>query len=326
VPRLADAHSEHIDAIYRESYALWGAGLGFEEYRAFWTDLGATRWARQHLSYRVWIDEDGSLLSSLKLYRPRLRIQGRAGTAAGIGAVFTPRARRGEGHASALIRAVLDEARDRGDLAALLFSDVGTGFYRALGFRALTAEEAWGDLRRRAPDSPRGWSLAPMARAHLDDVIRTHDRASRDRPLAILRDRAYWEYLIERSRSFFRRLDGSDLSSRFQVALRHGEFVGYLAAVDSGDVWIVREVESVSGDPESFATIVRMGAVQARDRGRRRCYAWLPHDRSASVPDLRVRVRRRRRAIPMLCWLDGSDEPTGPDAFGRVFIPYLDQF
>jgi len=326
VPRLAEARSHHIDAIYRESYALWGAGLSFEDYRAFWTELSTTGWAHKNLRYLVWLDDDGSLLSSLKLYQPRVRLYDRLGTAAGIGAVFTPRALRGRGHASALIRAVLDEARKRGDIAALLFSDVGTALYRALGFLELSAEEAWGEIRRKLPDPPPGWSLTPMTPAHLDDIIRTHDLGSRERPLAILRDREYWAYLIERSRSFFARLDGSDLSSRFQVALRDGEFAGYLATVDGGDVWIVREIEAVDDDPGSFATVLAMGARQARARGRRRWYNWLPREKSASIPGLRVRFRPRRRAIPMLRRLDGGEPPSSAAAPGATFIPYLDQF
>jgi len=326
VPRLTEARSHHIDAIYRESYALWGAGLSFEDYRSFWADLSTTGWAHDNLSYLVWLDDDGSILSSLKLYQPRVRLYDRQGTVAGIGAVFTPRALRGRGHASALIREVLVEARQRGDIAALLFSDVGTALYRALGFLELAAEEAWGEIRRKLPDPPPDWSLTPMTPAHLDDIIRTHDRCSRERPLAILRDRAYWEYLIERSRSFFSRLDGTDLSSRFQVALRDGKFAGYLATVDGGDVWIVREIEVVDDDPQSFATVLAMGANQARSRGRRRWYSWLPREGSAATPGLQVRFRPRGRAIPMLRRLDVGEPPTASAPPDATFIPYLDQF
>jgi GNAT superfamily N-acetyltransferase len=326
VPRLAEAQSHHIDAIYRESYALWGAGLSFEDYRAFWTELSTTAWARKNLVYFVWLADDGTLLSSLKLYRPRLRLGDRVGSAAGIGAVFTPRARRGRGYASSLIRAVLDEARGRGDMAALLFSDVGTAIYQALGFLELAAEEAWGELRRKLSDPPRGWSLAPMTVDHLDDVIRTHEQNCRGRSIAVVRDRDYWEYLIERSRSFFSRLDGSDLSSRFQVALRNGEFVGYVAAVDGGDVWIIREVEAIDDDPELLASVIRMGASQARARGRRRCYAWLPREKSDAMRDLRVRFCPRRRAIPMLRRLDDAARPQLRSPPSPTFIPYLDQF
>ncbi len=59
MPRLSDARSEHIDAVFRESYALWGAGLGYDDYRAFWNELSLTRWARSHLRYYVWLDDDG---------------------------------------------------------------------------------------------------------------------------------------------------------------------------------------------------------------------------------------------------------------------------
>jgi GNAT superfamily N-acetyltransferase len=327
VPRLADARSDHIDAILRESYALWGAGLGYDAYRAFWNDISDTPWAKRHLRYCVWLDDDGSLLSSLKLYRPRMRLLGTVGGVAGIGAVFTPQSRRCCGHASALIRAVLDEARSRGDIAALLFSDVGARFYSGLGFRELPAEEAWGEiLRASGPRRTSEWRLRPMGEANLGDVMRSQEAACGTRPLAILRDRDYWGYLVERSRRFFERLDGSDLSTRFQVALQGDRFAGYIATVDSGDVWIVREVEAEDGEPESSAAIVRLGLAQARSRGRRRCYAWLPRETCEAIPEWSIRIRPRRRAIPMLQRLDGGGPPTELDSPEAAFIPYLDQF
>lgn len=326
MPRLTDARSDHVDAVFRESYALWGAGLGFDDYRAFWTEISATPWAKRHLRYCVWLGDDGSLLSSLKLYRPQLKLLDRIGPVAGIAAVFTPRSQRGRGHASAMIRAVVDEARDRGDIAALLFSDVGAPFYRGLGFHELPAEEAWGEIHRSGPENLPDWCLRPMGDAILGEVMRSHDATCSTRPLAILRDRDYWGYLVERSRRFFERLDGSDLSMRFQVAFRGNQFAGYIATVDSGDVWIVREVEAVGGEAESVAAIVRLGVDQARARGRRRCYAWLPRGTCESIPDWSIRIRRRRRAIPMLQRLDGGREPVELASPEAAFIPYLDQF
>ena len=300
--------------------------MGYEDYRAFWSALSETPWARVHLRYRVWLDDDGTLLSSLKLYRPEVRILGGEGRVAGLGAVFTPRSKRGRGHASALIRAVLEEARQRKDLAALLFSDVGTTFYHELGFRELPAEEAWGDLRRVDPGHPRGWRLRPMMAADLNDVMRSHDDSSRGRAVAILRDRDYWEYLVERSRQFFARLDGSGLSQRFQVAVRGDEFAGYLASVDSGDVWVVREVDAVGGEPESLQSIMRLGAIQARARGQRRCYAWLPRSVRDAMAEGSMRFRPRRKAIPMLQPLDDGPDLGAFDSPQAAFIPYLDQF
>jgi len=97
-----------------------------------------------------------------------------------------------------------------------------------------------------------------------------------------------------------------------------------IEAVEQG--WSVREVEAADGAPESLAAIVRLGVEQARSRGRRRCYAWLPRATCESIPDWSIRIRRRRRAIPMLQRLDGPDEPAELDSPEAAFIPYLDQF
>jgi len=326
VPRLAVATSEQIDAIYGESFALWGAGLTFDDYRAFWNDLSRAPWTRRCLSYLVWIGDDGTLLSSLKLYRPGIRLQGRSGTAAGIGAVFTPHAQRRNGHGSAMLREVVSRARDRGDLAALLFSDVGTELYGALGFRALPSLEAWGKIRRRSPRPPDGWSLRPMGGSDLDLVRRTHEATCRSRPIGVVRDADHWAYLVERSRSFFRRLDGSDLSARFQVAFDGERLGGYLVSVASGDVWIIREVEAVDDDPASLAAILRAGAAQARARGLRQIYGWLPRRIADLAPEWRMGFRPRRRAIPMVLPLDPGIDLVGLDDVDAAFIPYLDQF
>jgi GNAT superfamily N-acetyltransferase len=326
VPRLAVATSEQIDAIYRESFALWGAGLTFEDYRAFWNDLSRAPWAQRCLDYLVWLDDDGTLLSSMKLYRPGIRLRGRIGTAAGIGAVFTPHKQRRKGHGSAMLREVVARARDRGDLAALLFSDVGTEIYGALGFRTLPSMEAWGKIPRWPPRPPEGWSLLPMGGSDLEFVRRTHETICCSRPLGVVRDADHWAYLVERSRSFFRRLDGSDLSARFQVAFQEERFGGYLVSVASGDVWIVREVEAVDDDPASLTAILRAGAAQARARGLRQIYGWLPRRIADLAPEWRMGFRPRRRAIPMILPLDDGIDLAGLDDVDAAFIPYLDQF
>ncbi len=326
MPRLAVADNDQINAIYRESFSLWGAGLSFDDYLAFWDDLGATAWAKNALSYLVWTDAHGAVLSSLKLYRPRLRLLGETGTATGVGAVFTPHAHRRKGHATAMLEALIEEARERGDLAALLFSDVGTAMYGALGFRALPSEEAWGKLPRRSPSPPEGFLLRPMMQSDLEDVLAAHDAVCRARPIGVLRDRDHWDYLLERSRSFFSRLDGTDLSARFQVMTRDDRFAGYLVSVASGDVWIVREVETVGDDAELLRAVLLAGAAQARARGMRQVYGWLPRRVAEVIPEWRMSFRPRRRAIPMVLPLRGAPDLGLLGTVEASFIPYLDQF
>src|SRR5258708_1627295 len=99
-----------------------------------WQEMAEARWARSWYSWRALVDDDGRVLSSLKLYRPAMRLGAVEGRAAAIGAVFTPRGLRRRGHAAALIRATVAQAESNGDSAALLFTDIGTEYYRAFGF------------------------------------------------------------------------------------------------------------------------------------------------------------------------------------------------
>src|SRR6185369_9122041 len=102
-----------IEAIYRESHALWGAGLSYSDYVEFWADVRETGWARDHYRHLVWADGRGGILSSLKVYRPEVRLGRRRVRAAGIGAVFTPVRHRRKGHAAAMLRAVVQGGRLR---------------------------------------------------------------------------------------------------------------------------------------------------------------------------------------------------------------------
>src|SRR5262245_56533482 len=102
-----------------------------------WDELARTAWGRRWFSWRAFVDDDGQVLSSLKLYRPKLRLAGRVSRTAAIGAVYTPRHHRKRGHAASLILAVLEEAEARGDHPGFLFTDIGVEYYAALGFRPL---------------------------------------------------------------------------------------------------------------------------------------------------------------------------------------------
>ena len=57
-----------------DSHALWGAGLSTADYFGMWEDLADSRWGRAWYSWRAVVDPEGHVLSSLKLYRPQLRL------------------------------------------------------------------------------------------------------------------------------------------------------------------------------------------------------------------------------------------------------------
>ncbi len=326
VPELAIATDEQIEAIYRESFALWGGGLSFDGYLGLLRDLMATPWGREHLEYLVWLGVSGEILSSLKLYRPRVRFLGRTGRAAVIGAVFTPDRLRRRGHAAALIRSALRRTAERDDPVALLFSDIGTRYYEALGFRAIPAEEIWGRLPREPVEVPADWSFVPLQDEHLDDIARAHEAGQARRAIAILRDREHWRFVLNRAEWFFERLDRLDAVHRARVVLRGGRFLGYVVAVDGRGEWHVREVGAVDGDPWTMAEILRIEGSQAARRGLRTVYGWLPSEVLERLEGWRLRRAPRPRAVPMV-------RPASPHADWTVlaspaasFLPFMDQF
>jgi GNAT superfamily N-acetyltransferase len=325
VPRFVTPTPSQIRAVLRESHALWGAGLSVGDYVEMWEEMAASRWGRSWYSWRALVDDDDRILSTLKLYRPVLRLGETSGRAAAIGAVYTPRGLRRRGHAAALIRATCDEARERGDRPALLFTDIGTEYYRGLGFTALPCEDALGSLTEDLGVS-RGVTFRAMTVDDLDAVASAHDAATRGRAVAVLRDRDHWEFLLLRAASFFRRLDRSGLERRFTIAMESNRAIGYLIAVVGPGEWNLREAETFDGEPATLARILAAGAADAVAAGADTVWGWIPRELWPHMEGWRLRSQPRVRAIPMIRMLDGGRLPRGLDRAEGAFIPYLDQF
>jgi predicted N-acetyltransferase YhbS len=326
MPRLVVAEPQHVERIYRESYALWGAGLTRKHYHDLWVEIRSTAWGRENARFFVWLGEDDEILSSLKIYRPRIQLLGEQSRAVVLGAIFTPRDQRRRGHAAAAVHAALEQARARGDKAAILFSDIGTRYYEGFGFREIAAEEQWGPLRPTQRDIPPGWTMREMRPDDLPAVIEMHDAFCSGRPFAIRRDAAHWEFVRTRAFSFFKRLGSAHVRQRWSVAESAGRIVGYLITVEGRGEWNVREVGAAGGGFEAMSRVLRLAAVEAERSGLRRFYAWLPHELLEHLDDWEIRSSSRRGAVPMLLSLDGMAEIPALQVPGVAYIPYQDQF
>lgn len=264
------------------------------------------------------------MLSSLKLYRPAIRVGEAIGRATVLGAVFTPAARRGRGHARAAIEAALEAARARRDLAALLFTDIGTAFYRALGFVALPAFDHAGRLPR-ASSADRSLLFVEPTDADRPAIAAAHEASGHRRSLRLLRDDAHWRFIELRARRFFERLGDPSVRQRWTVAREpDGRFVGYLATVESGGDWVVREVGAADGSAATEARLLDAAAAAARADGRRDGSGWLAPDTVRALERWRPRPRSRDRAVPMLLPLVDGARPTIADE--SAFVPFHDQF
>lgn len=320
--RLAFATDDQIDAITRETHGLWGAGLTLRDYRALWDEIRTCAWARQHARFVVWVDEQEQVLSSMKVYTPRLRWAGDETRCNVFGAIFTPRARRGQGHATRMLRAMLEK---QGKAPTLLFSDVGTRWYSRLDFLPLAAEEQWAQVPGGLGPCP-DVELRPAVFEDLPAFRAAHDAWCERRPFALLRDAEHWEYLWLRACGFFDRLDDERVRQCWQVAQLRGEFAGYLITVEGYGEWNVREIGAAHGESAVMLRILAAGASQARRVGIGPLYGWLPPELVGRMVGWRLRSRTRRRALPMLRPGDAKDDAATRTSAGASYLPFQDQF
>ena len=122
--QLSVADGPRLEAILDGTYPIWGEGLTREAYSAWNRAQMRTAWGRGHLR-RVELRDGEASLSSAKRYDFRARVGGETVGVLGIGAVFTPVDRRGQGHARRLIDLMIEDASARGCRHALLFSEIG---------------------------------------------------------------------------------------------------------------------------------------------------------------------------------------------------------
>jgi GNAT superfamily N-acetyltransferase len=125
----------------RLTYDTWGEQLTPEQYLTREERLCAHAWSRENMTWWLWRDADGSVLSSCETYRMCSAVDGVRGDTWAVASVYTEPARRGRGHARAMMTALIERARATGAQASTLFSDVGTPIYEASGYVARPAED-----------------------------------------------------------------------------------------------------------------------------------------------------------------------------------------
>ncbi len=137
---LRDLKDEERGAYFRGIHPIWGGGLDEARFQLFQRRLADAPEAVDRYRLLGWF-EDGRLLSAMKAYDLTGSCAQRELRLFGVGAVFTPPPLRRQGHAAAMLRAAMDEYRQRGAQAAILFSDIDVAYYQRLGVRVLESRE-----------------------------------------------------------------------------------------------------------------------------------------------------------------------------------------
>src|SRR5260221_72632 len=153
-----------MTAVLAQSHEVWGEGMGLDDYPRFNPALKDSDWGRRNYRFLIGRDDSGGLLSSLQLYTLHGVLDARPLRIAGVGALFTPPARRGQGHAAALLERALALAASEGAGVALRWKEHGA----RPGSEARSLDLFWCALalaRRSGKERVEGWFLPPAPEA-----------------------------------------------------------------------------------------------------------------------------------------------------------------
>ncbi len=150
--RLTVATGQEQQARDALTCAVWAGGLTAAQFAERELRLRAHPWAAQALTTFLWKDGAGRVLASCESILDAASLGPRAGTASTLCSVFTEPSLRGQGHASAMLRAVVARLRATpGCLAVTLYSEIGTALYQRLGFWPVPAFDTFFDASLERP-------------------------------------------------------------------------------------------------------------------------------------------------------------------------------
>lgn len=259
--RLLEATVEQQRARDALTFEAWGQGLTAPWFLERELRLRAHPWAAAALTTYLWCDEAGRVLASCEAFDGPASVGAREGVAPTIASVFVEPSRRGHGYASQLLTAVVERRRARGDLAVVLFSEVGTALYQRLGFWPVPAFDTFFDARP---------GVAPAGLAWLSTPLPAPRRLGGDAAtlrLHLSSERLDWH--LERERVYAAALG--------RPALRaHGARVGE-ATITWTAYWKTNELQVLSlddGTPAQHAALLGAAAQVAHEVGLPVVRAW----------------------------------------------------
>jgi GNAT superfamily N-acetyltransferase len=287
--------AEYVRDVLPHSAEIWSGDLSFADYAAEFGALSASGFGRRRFR-TLGLSDDGEIVASCKRYQRELRCGERTFRAAAVGAVFTPKALRGRGYATALLGALLDAERAAGTDFIFLFSDIHPAFYQRLGFVALPSRA----IVLRADTLPHvripGRTLVEADWPAIERCFGAHEAA---REFALTRPPLVWDWIRMRAQA---KESGGGVLVRLGV-MRARRLVAYVlgrrfAAVDS---FALDEFAYV--DDEAAALVPALIRNAAGDL--RKVTGWLPPAPARTLIP-RGAVRPRKAAITMVMPLSAA--------------------
>jgi len=290
--RFVTADAALRKRILDHTWTIWNEGLSRDAYVRWNEAQLRTAWGRDHLNRFALLDDRGDLLASAKRYRYDVTLDERIGWMCGIGAVFTPDDRRGQGYASRLIDMLLEQERRDGALMAALFSEIGTAFYERLGFAPVPLDEVTVVVTRKhgAP--------AMLVRAgeerDLPAVAALHETRSASARFALRRSPSLVQYALSKKRLLAGLGQPGVRQIEFFVAEEGASAVAYVVLHENANGWTLEEAGDRDPAGARVGAILQSLVAREPHQAPPLIRAWWP--RSFAVPpqiELRDRIDAR---------------------------------
>lgn len=309
---LVNADGALVERIFDLTYPTWHEGLTRRAYAQWNTAQMRLPWAREHLARLALLDDAGQLLATLKRYRLPVRIGDREGTLCGLGAVFTPPERRGQGHARALVERVLDEERRAGALMAGLFSEIGTDLYEKLGFVAVPLDEVTVRVRLK------GGTPAMLVRSgderDLPALAALNDVTSAPARFALRRDVSQLRFALAKKRLFAGLSDLGQRQLEFFVAEEGSTAVAYVVLTQNQHGWTLEECGDRDPAGARLGAMLQVLAAREPSRTLPLIRTWWP-PALVVPPQLELADRSAPKDVFMLKSLADVAVPDPADVF-----------
>jgi len=270
-----------LDHIFDNTFPIWNEGLTRAAYGQWNNAQLRTPWGSRNLQRVALLAEDGSLLACAKRYRIDVSLDGREGWMAGIGAVFTPESRRGQGHATRLLEMLVERERAAGALLSGLFSEIGTEFYERVGFHAVPLDEVTVTVKRQGGGAP-AMLVRGGEERDLPNVAALHTARAAGTRFAVRRDPSLLGYALSKKR-LLAGLGPSGLRQvEFFVAEEGASAVAYVILSENANGWTLEEAGD--RDPAGARIGAMLQVLLAREPSQRTplIRAWWP--RAMAVP------------------------------------------
>src|SRR5262245_33796154 len=223
--RLVRASGALLESILDDTFPLWGDGLTRKSYGHWNVAQERTDWGSRHLR-RFALMDGARVLTSAKRYDLSLWLKQKRVSALGVGAVFTPKSQRGNGHAPALIKALEDQARIDGAAVSLLVPELGPDYSARLGYARVPLQTVEVEVNEK--DGAPAMLVRAGEDADAANVAAMHDQRAQSFDLALLLDDAHVRYSVSKKRIFVGLGTGLGRSIEYFVSEEGHQAVAFL--------------------------------------------------------------------------------------------------